>query len=78
MPHKPIPLQGEAIRGISFYGRALLRVLRALLFKFPFSPAELGGKAALSAFPAYLARKVNRVVSCKGVPGRTTMEGKFL
>ena len=28
-------------------------------------------------FPAYFARKVNRVVSFNGSPGLTTMEGKF-
>ena len=34
---KPVQLWGEAIRGTFFYGSALLCVLCALLFNFPFS-----------------------------------------
>jgi hypothetical protein len=34
---KPVHLWGEAIRGTFFYGSALLCVLCALLFNFPFS-----------------------------------------
>jgi hypothetical protein len=41
---KPVHLWGEAIRGAFFYGSALLCVLCALLFNFPFSC--LGSRAA--------------------------------